>query len=394
MSTPKLFQPTRVGALTLQHRIVLAPMGRMRCSTDHVPFPIMKEYYAQRGSTPGTLLVSEATQIAPGAAGMPNIPGFHSEAQIAAWKEIADAVHANQSFLFIQLWATGRAGMPAVFKAEGFPYVSSSAIKLEENEETPRELTKGEIKEYIAWYAQAAKNAIAAGADGVEIHAANGYLIDQFLQDVTNVRSDEYGGSVENRARFGLEVVDAVVGAIGADRTGIRFSPWGTIAGNIARLHIDVSHAEPSAGMGMKDPKSQFGYVVEQLKAKHPNLAYVHVIESRVHGVLTVPPEEYDPTRSNDFIRAIWAPRPLISCGAYSRKLALEIAESKGDIIAVGRPFISNRWRNDWDLSPYKREFFYIPGGGVEGYLDYPFVTEAQMVKAADASAVETLDRN
>ncbi|KAL1752254.1 hypothetical protein FB107DRAFT_250941 [Schizophyllum commune] len=369
MSVPKLFQPLKVGAVTLQHRIALAPMTRMRCTPDNVPLPIVKEYYAQRGSSPGTLLITEATQIAPAAGGMPNIPGIHNDAQIAAWKEVADAVHAKQSFLFMQLWATGRAGVPAIFKAGGHPYVSASSIKLADKDETPRELTKDEIKQYVEWYAQAASNAIKAGIDGVEIHGANGYLVDQFLQDVSNVRSDEYGGSIENRARFGLEVVDAVVKAVGAERTAIRLSPWSEMQ-----------------GMGMKDPKPQFAYFIEQLKAQHPSLAYVHLVESRVKGVMTVPPEEYDPTKSNDFIRAIWAPRPLISCGAYSRELAIEIAEKKGDVIAVGRNYISNpdiveRWRNDWQLTPYKRDLFYIPGGGPEGYLDYPFVTEAQKVK-------------
>ncbi|KAL1744911.1 hypothetical protein HDZ31DRAFT_37524 [Schizophyllum fasciatum] len=369
MSAPKLLQSIKVGAVTLQHRVVLAPMTRMRCTADNVPFPIVKEYYAQRASAPGTLLVSEATQIAPPAGGLPNIPGIHNDAQVAAWREIADGVHAKESFIFVQLWAMGRAAVPAVLKAGGYPYVSASAIKLEDKDETPRELTKEEIKQYIEWYAQAAANAIKAGVDGVEIHGANGYLVDQFLQDVSNTRSDEYGGSIEKRARFGLEVVDAVVKAIGPERTAIRLSPWGV-----------------SQGMGMKDPKPQFGYFVEQLKARHPNLAYVHLVESRVKGLMTVPPEEYDPAKSNDFIRAIWAPRPLISCGAYSRKLALEIAETKGDLIGVGRNFISNpdiveRWRNDWQLSPYKRDLFYIPGGGPEGYLDYPFATEAQKVK-------------
>ncbi|KAI5827804.1 FMN-linked oxidoreductase [Schizophyllum commune Tattone D] len=369
MSVPKLFQPLKVGAVTLQHRIALAPMTRMRCTPDNVPLPIVKEYYAQRGSSPGTLLITEATQIAPAAGGMPNIPGIHNDAQIAAWKEIADAVHAKQSFIFMQLWATGRAGVPAIFKAGGHPYVSASPIRLADKDETPRELTKDEIKQYVEWYAQAASNAIKAGLDGVEIHGANGYLVDQFLQDVSNVRSDEYGGSIENRARFGLEVVDAVVKVVGAERTAIRLSPWSEMQ-----------------GMGMKDPKPQFAYFIEELKARHPTLAYVHLVESRVKGVMTVPPEEYDPTKSNDFIRAIWAPRPLISCGAYSRELAIEIAEKKGDVIAVGRNYISNpdiveRWRNDWQLTPYKRDLFYIPGGGPEGYLDYPFVTEAQKVK-------------
>ncbi|KAI5824147.1 NADH:flavin oxidoreductase/NADH oxidase [Schizophyllum commune Tattone D] len=358
---PKLFRPIKVGNVTLQHRIALAPMTRMRCTADNIPLPIMKEYYVQRAHTPGTLLISEAASIHPAAVTFPNVPGIYNDVQVAAWKEIIDAVHAKDCPLFMQLWATGRSGFPEVVKSRGYDYVSASALKLSDASETPRALTKEEIKDYIQWYSQAATNAIKAGADGVEIHAANGHLIDQFLQDVSNIREDGYGGSIENRARFGLEIVDAVVHAVGAERTAIRLSPWG------------VYH-----DMGMKEPEPQFSYFVEQLKTRHPNLAYLHLVEAREHSVMVEEAQQ-----SNDYLRKIWAPRPLVSCGAYSRKLAFEVADTKGDIIAVGRPFVSNpdlveRWRHDWQLSPYKREFFYIPGGGPEGYLDYPLVTEAQ----------------
>ncbi|KAL1736890.1 hypothetical protein EV714DRAFT_279397 [Schizophyllum commune] len=370
-STPKLFQPIKVGKLTLSHRIAMAPMTRMRCTDDHVPLPYVKDYYAQRASTPGTLLISEVAQISPAGGGMANTPGIHNEAQIKAWREIADAVHARGSYIFMQLWGTGAGGVPETLKAEGNPYVAASAIKRPDKDETPRALTKEEIKQYIEWFGQAAKNAVEAGLDGVEVHGAHGYLVDEFLQDVSNNRTDEYGGSIENRSRFGLEVIDAIVKAIGAERTAIRLSPWSELV-----------------GMGMRDPIPQFSHFVSQLASRHPALAYIHVVEARVKGYMTVPPEEYDPRKSNDFIRKIWAPRPLISCGAYSRGLALEIAETKGDIIGVGRPWISNpdlveRWRNDWELTPYRREFFYSPGAGIEGYLDYGFVTEEQKAKAA-----------
>ncbi|KAL1759413.1 hypothetical protein FB107DRAFT_270984 [Schizophyllum commune] len=366
-SVPKLFQPIKVGNVTLQHRIALAPMTRMRCTADNVPLPIMKEYYAQRAHTPGTLLISEAAQIHPAAVTFPNVPGIHNDVQIAAWKEIIDAVHAKGCSFFMQLWATGRSGFPDVVKSRGYEYVSASALKLSDGAETPRALTKEEIKEYIRWYSEAATNAIKAGADGVEIHAANGHLIDQFLQDVSNIREDEYGGNIENRARFGLEIVDAVVKAVGPERTAIRLSPWG------------VYH-----DMGMKRPEPQFSFFVEQLKTRHPNLAYLHLVEARENSVM-----DEEAQQSNDYLRKIWAPRPLVSCGAYSRILALEVAETKGDIIAVGRPFVSNpdmveRWRHDWQLSPYKRKFFYIPGGGPEGYLDYPVATEAQRAKVVE----------
>ncbi|KAL1743673.1 hypothetical protein HDZ31DRAFT_40373 [Schizophyllum fasciatum] len=386
MSTPKLFQPIKLGNATLQHRIVLAPMTRLRNTADFVPLPIVKEYYAQRGSTPGTLLISESVQIAPPAGGIPNVPGIWSDAQIAAWKEarlftkrhlhraltaIADAVHEKGSFLFLQLWAAGRGAVPAIMKAQGFDYVAPSAIKASEDDETPRALTQEEIKQYVEWHAQAATNAIKAGVDGVEIHCANAFLIDQFLQDVSNARTDKYGGSIENRARFGLEVINAVVKAIGAERTAIRLSPWDT-----------------SKGLGMQDPIPQFRYFVEQIKAAHPALAYIHVVEPRVAGLMTVPPEARDASKSNDFLRAVWAPRPLISCGAYSRELALEIADAKGDLIAVGRQFVSNpdlpeRWKHNWELSPYNRDLFYVPGEP-KGYIDYPFATDEQKQKKGD----------
>ncbi|KAL1752240.1 hypothetical protein FB107DRAFT_220310 [Schizophyllum commune] len=373
-ATPKLFQPIKVGNLTLSHRLVLPPMTRMRCSDDHVLLPYVKDYYAQRATTPGTLLISEVAQISPAAGGMANTPGIHNEAQIKAWREIADAVHARGSYIFMQIRAMGAGAIPEVLKAEGNPYVAASAIKSPDKDETPRPLTKAEIKQYVEWFGQAAKNAIEAGVDGVEVHGANGYLIDQFLQDVTNVRSDEYGGSIENRSRFGLEVVDAVVKAIGAEHTAIRLSPWSEMS-----------------GMGMADPVPQFSHFVSQLVARHPALAYVHVVEARVNGYMTVPPEEYDPRKSNDFIRKLWAPRPLISCGAYSRELALEIAKKKGDLIAVGRPWISNpdlveRWRNNWALTPYRREFFYDHVAGTTGYTDYDFVTEEQKAKASGSA--------
>ncbi|KAL1718690.1 hypothetical protein EV715DRAFT_273352 [Schizophyllum commune] len=369
MTIPKLFQPIKVGNLTLQHRVVLAPMSRLRNTPDGVPLPISAEYYSQRGSTPGTLLVSESTQIAPPAGGIPCVPGLWSDAQIAGWKVVADAVHAKGSFIFTQIWAAGRGALPSILKMGGFEYVAASAIKATPDDpETPRAITKDEIKQYIEWFAQAAANAVKAGLDGVEIHCANGFLIDEFLQDVSNNRTDEYGGSIENRSRFGLEVIDAVVKTIGAERTAIRLSPWDT-----------------GKGMGMKDPVPQFRHFVSQIAAEHPTLAYIHVVEPRVNGVMTIPPEEFDPTRSNDFIRAVWAPRPLISCGAYSQELAVQVAETKGDLIAVGRYFVSNpdlveRWKHDWELTPYNRDLFYVPGEP-KGYIDYPFVTEEQKKK-------------
>ena len=251
-STSALFSPIRVGNINLQHHIVLAPLTRVRAHADHVPSPQAPAYYSQRGSAPGTLLVTEATFISQKAGGYDNVPGIYTDAHVEGWKkahciflsdywmradlrpglQVTEAVHEKGSFVFLQLWALGRAAQTEVLaKENNSPYVSASPIPLPGKPDIPRALTTEEIKEYVATYVAAAQNAIRAGFDGVEIHGANGYLIDQFLQDVTNQRTDEYGGSIENRARFALEVTDAVVEAVGAERTGFRISPWGEFNG-------------------------------------------------------------------------------------------------------------------------------------------------------------------
>ncbi|KAK7451304.1 hypothetical protein VKT23_012646 [Stygiomarasmius scandens] len=370
MSTSKLFQPIKLGDVVLKHRVALAPLTRFRVDAKHVPLPIVKEMYAQRASTPGTLLITEATFIAARAGGYPNAPGIWSDEQIAAWKEVTEAVHAKGSFIYLQLWALGRAAYAAVLANEDPSYdlVSASDIPLSDRpkeDPRPRPLTIPEIKEYVSLYATAASNAVhKAGFDGVEIHGANGYLLDQFMQDVSNHRTDEYGGSVENRARFTLEVVDAVVKAVGPRKTGIRLSPWNTFQ-----------------DMKMDDPKPTFSYVVSEIKKAHPTLSYVHVVEPRAKGQDIL---EKDPAgESNDFIREIWTSpesdengRRLISAGGYTRDLATKIADEKGDIIAFGRPFIANpdlplRLQHDIPLNKYDRTTFYTQGS--EGYTDYPF---------------------
>ncbi|RXW20650.1 hypothetical protein EST38_g5214 [Candolleomyces aberdarensis] len=229
-----LFSPIQVGKLNLKHRVVLAPLTRFRATrTAHVPVvPLVKEYYTQRASIPGTLLITEAALIAHEATGYFNFPGIWSEEQIKAWKEIADAVHAKGSYIYLQIAATGRLAHPEVLAEEGgYPYIAPSPIPLSTrplDAAPPRALTIPEIEKYVDLHAKAAKNAVdLAGFDGVEIHCANGCLIDQFLQDVSNTRTDEYGGTIENRSRFGLRVVDAVTKAIGEERTGVRLNPWG-----------------------------------------------------------------------------------------------------------------------------------------------------------------------
>jgi NADPH2 dehydrogenase len=211
--------------------------------------------------------VTEATFISPAAGGYANVPGIHNEAQIKAWKEVTDAVHAKGSYIYCQLWALGRAAKREVINSEGFDQVSSSAVPIgplpeaATEQDLPRALTEAEILQYIKDYVHAAKSAIAAGFNGVEIHGANGYLVDQFTQDTCNKRTDSWGGSIENRARFGIEVTKAVVDAIGADRTAIRLSPWNDFQ-----------------GMKMDDPRPTFSYLVSALKEL--KLAFLHLVES------------------------------------------------------------------------------------------------------------------
>ncbi|KAI0342276.1 NADH:flavin oxidoreductase/NADH oxidase [Trametopsis cervina] len=362
VSTPKLFSPVRVGDVELQHRVVLAPLTRLRARKDHVHHKMAIEHYRQRASVPGTLLITEGTIIAAKAGGYPNVPGIYTQEQIDAWKPIVEAVHEKGSYIYLQLWATGRSAFPNILEEEGpYPYVSASDVHLTERPFPPRALTTEEVKEYVQLFATAASNAVhGAGFDGVEVHGANAYLIDQFTQDVTNKRTDEYGGSIENRARFHLEILEAIVEKIGAEKTGTRLSPWGKFE-----------------EMGMEDPIPQFRYLVQQMSERFPKLAFIHVVEPRVEGAED---REVKQGESNDFIREIWAPRPIISAGGYDRIHALEVAESKGDLIAFGRAFIPNpdlplRLKKNLPLTKYDRSTFYVPESE-KGYIDYPFAPE------------------
>ncbi|KAJ7608783.1 hypothetical protein FB45DRAFT_1067263 [Roridomyces roridus] len=368
MSSPKLFQPIRVGDIELAHRVIFAPATRFRADANHVPLPHVAEYYEQRANTPGSLLVTEATFIAPQAGGYNNAPGIWSEEQIAAWKKITDAVHAKGSYVFMELWAVGRPADAAVLAADGFPLVGPSAIPVAGQAEIPRALTIEEIQEYVQLYSTAASNAVHRGGfDGIEIGAPNGYLIDQFLHDGSNVRKDLYGGSVENRARFPLEVAEAVVKVIGQEKTGFRISPWGT--------YNDMHFTDP------KDPQATFTYLVTELRERFPELAYLHVVEPRADGPETV---ELKAGRSNDFIREIWGESPLISAGGHTRETALAVAEEKGDLVAFARSFIANpdlpyRLLHDVPLTVGDRSLYYCPGNlDPKGYTDYPFAESTQ----------------
>ncbi|CAO3647048.1 unnamed protein product [Mucor fragilis] len=364
MSSKALFSPIKVGANTLKHRVVLAPLTRFRATPEAVPTDLQAKYYEQRASD-GGLLVTEATFISRLAGAYPQAPGIYNKAQIEGWKKATSAVHAKGGVFFLQLWHIGRVGskylnpnQEQVVSASDIP--SPGKALTGSDHEVPRALTIEEIKSIVNDYAQAAKNAIEAGFDGVEIHGANGYLVDQFINNSSNNRTDIYGGSVENRGRFALEVVDAVVAAVGEERTAIRFSPGGAFQ-----------------GMASDNVEETWGYLVSELQKNHPKLAYLHLIESRAD---LQTPDHKNTVDTLESYRKIWK-GPFITAGGFSTSLEFgnEIAEKTGDLVAYGRAFIANpdlpeRLRNGWELNPYNRDTFY--DHGAEGYTDYPFYNE------------------
>lgn len=335
-------------------------MTRNRNSDDHVPLSYVKEYYGQRASVPGTLLVTEATVIGERYGGYPNVPGIYNQAQIDAWKEVTDAVHQKGSFIFQQLWSLGRVANPQFAASKGYDVISSSATKVDDDHVEAREMTVEEIQDVVATHAQAAKSAIAAGFDGVEIHGANGYLVDQFLQDMTNKRTDRYGGSIENRSRLALEVVEAVVKAVGAERTAIRFSPFNTFQ-----------------GMGMSNPVPQFSDIVSKLNGK--GLAYIHFVSGRILGINEVEnPQSLTPILNH------YTSGPVIIAGGYKPETAAKLLDEeykdRDVVVSFGRHFLATpdlvfRLREGLEFNPYNRATFYA-AKTTEGYADYPFSQE------------------
>jgi NADPH2 dehydrogenase len=292
---------------------------------------------------------------------MNNVPGIWNEAQIQQWKTITDAVHARGSYIFCQLWALGRAAQPEVLAKDGYEVISSGNIPMTEDSIAPRPLSREEIQSWVEDYATAARNAIAAGFDGVEIHGANGYLCDQFLQDTCNNRDDEWGGSVENRSRFGLEVAKAVSAAVGSDRTGYRISPWSTFQ-----------------EMRMQDLQTQFTHLVGQLRPL--GLAYLHVVEPRISGSATVEGDQED----HEFLlKAYGSDRPIILAGGFSADSAERMIQAYSSYkiaIGFGRHFIANpdlpfRLAKGIPLRDYDRTTFYTPKSPI-GYVDLPFSEE------------------
>ncbi|MGN6829283.1 alkene reductase [Paucibacter sp. M5-1] len=353
---PNLFDPIKIGDLELANRIVMAPLTRSR-SKGLLPGAMAVEYYRQRASA--GLIISEGTQVAPQGQGYLDTPGIHTPEQIAAWRRVTDAVHAEGGKIAVQLWHVGRIShvlfQPAgaaplsatdkpakgkTFTAEGFVDVSA-----------PRALRTEEIPAVIAQFVHAARCAMEAGFDAVEVHGANGYLLDQFMRDSINDRTDAYGGSIANRARLTVEVMTAIAAAIGPGRTGLRLSPV-----------TPVNDAGQDS-----DAQALFNHVAEQLAPL--KLAFLHIIEGQTGGARDVAPFDYPAMRAR--FQGPW----MVNNG-YSREMALKaVAEGQADMVAFGRDFISNpdlvrRLKLNAPLQPVDRATLY--GGEAQGYIDYP----------------------
>lgn len=356
MTDQTIFQPYTLGSLQLSNRIVMAPLTRNRAGAGLVPSEHAATYYSQRASA--GLLITEATQISPQAQGYQDTPGLYTPAQIEGWREVTDAVHAQGGRIFVQLWHVGRVSHVDL-QPDGAAPVAPSAIRAETkvfvnngfaDASVPRALASDELPGIVEDFRKAAANAVAAGFDGVELHGANGYLLEQFIKDGSNTRTDSYGGSIENRARLLLEVAAAVVKEIGADRTAVRLSP--------------VSPANGSAG---SDPQPQYNYIAEQLSAL--GIVYLHVVEGATGGPRDAAPFDFDALRSR-------FKQTYLANNGYDLDLASSrLNQGKADLFAFGRPFISNpdlveRLKTGAPLAPLNPATLY--GGGAEGYIDYP----------------------
>ncbi|MDE2297823.1 MAG: alkene reductase [Burkholderiales bacterium] len=357
-----LFDPVRFGDIAAANRIVMAPLTRDRAGPGRTPTPLMATYYAQRASA--GLIVTEATQISPEGQGYLDTPGIYSAEQVAGWRHVTDAVHAQGGKIVVQLWHVGRISHVSL-QPNGQAPVSSTARRANgktftaqgfEDVSAPRALRLDELPRIVAEYARAARNAIEAGFDGVEVHGANGYLLEQFLRDSINDRTDAYGGPKENRARLLLEVMHAIVAEIGAGRTGLRLSP-----------------VTPANDAGQdSDAQGLFNFVVEQLAPL--KLAFIHVIEGATGGPRDVAPFDYAALRHR--YRQGHEHGAWIVNNGYTRAMALEaVASGAADLVAFGKPFISNpdlvhRLRIDAPLAALNRDTLY--GGSATGYTDYP----------------------
>jgi N-ethylmaleimide reductase len=358
-----LFESIRVGALNLPNRVIMAPLTRMRSKPGNIPWELNGIYYAQRAGA--GLIISEATQVCQEGQGYPSTPGIHSEEQVQGWEKVTEVVHKSGGRIFLQIWHVGRISHRSHQPGGGLP-VAPSAIKPSGGTysadwkqvafETPRALETVEIPALVEQFKRGAINAKNAGFDGVEVHGANGYLLDQFLQDGSNQRKDQYGGSVENRARLFLEVVDAAISVWGNERVGVRLSPYGQFN-----------------DMKDSDPVKLFTYVLNQLSNRA--IAYVHLIEPRATNAGGMDDNiEGAPDTAKIFRAAFQG--VLISAGGYGREDAIRAVESgTADAIAFGRHYISNpdlveRLKVNAPFNKYDRNTFY--GGAEKGYTDYP----------------------
>ncbi len=349
-----LFSPVNIGPVTINNRIIMAPLTRNRAAEGNVPAPMAITYYTQRASA--GMILTEATQVSAEGVGYPGTPGIHTDAQIAGWKKITEAVHNQGGKMFLQLWYCGRISHPSLLPNEQTP-VSASAIKPEGEAITyngmqpfvePRALTLDEIPGLIEQYRQAAKNAKAAGFDGVEVHAANGYLIDQFLRDGTNHRDDQYGGSLENRARLLHEVIDAVTEVWEPGCVGVRISPENTFN--------DIRDSQPQA---------TFNYIAQSLSGK--GLGYLHVVE----GDMFTGETNINYRQIKDHFDGLY----MANCAYTLDRARQALEQGNADLVSFGKPYIANpdlvqRFMANAELATPDQATFY--GGDEHGYTDYP----------------------
>ncbi|HEU0282647.1 MAG TPA: alkene reductase [Gallionella sp.] len=352
-----LFSKTTLGQLTLQNRLVMSPMTRNR-AIGNIPNELMAQYYAQR-ATAG-LIITEGTSPSPNGLGYPRIPGIFSAAQVAGWRRVTDAVHAQGAKMFMQLMHTGRIGhalnlpagarvlAPSAIAAAGEIYTDAEGMK---QNALPQEMSAADIKAAIGEFVQAAQNAVAAGCDGVELHAANGYLFEQFIRPNSNRRTDHYGGPIENRARFVLEVAEAVIIAIGKDRVGIRLSPFGVFND---MLLYDAMEAD-------------YTWLAHQLDMR--GLVYIHLVD---HSAMGAPPV---PDSMKAAFRSAFKGTLILSGGYDAARAERDLDSGKCNLVAVGRPFLANpdlvvRWKTGAALNAPDSSTFYTPGP--QGYTDYP----------------------
>ena len=357
----KLFESYKLGPITLANRTVMAPLTRNRAVAGFVPNPLAVEYYGQRASA--GLLITEASQISQQGQGYQDTPGIYSKEQVAGWRNVTERVHSRGGHIFIQLWHVGRIShvdlqengqapvAPSAIRAKGKTFVGGTFADVSE----PRALTLEEIPGIVDGFKRAAANAREAGFDGVEIHGANGYLLDQFAKDGANKRTDAYGGSIENRARLMLEVAKAVSAEAGAERTGIRISP-----------------VTPANDVSDSNPQPLFDYITDHLNAL--KLIYIHVIEGATGGPRDIAPFDYGSLRKR-------FSGTYIANNGYDFELANKVlAANEADLIAFGKPFLANpdlveRLKRGAPLNAPDKATFY--GGGAKGYTDYPALGEA-----------------